>query len=152
MVGKIFSILSGIAFINSFFLPWYKFVGIIDVSPADVFRHYLIEQPISFDSLLRIGSMIGIPILGALMLLSTVFPKVYISVMKLFLAAFLCFIHVSYFMAKVNELTNPFDFLHIIETSPGFLLFLIAIALYFLVLVFAILLSPVKGITKIVGL
>jgi hypothetical protein len=151
VIGKIFSIIAGILLINCFYMPWYKFVGIVDVSPLDVFNFY-IKQDLTPDSLWKIASMIGIPILGGLMILTAIFPRLFLSLIKLVAAIFLCSVHIGYFYARVMELNSPFDIVTIVQTSPGFLIFLAAMGLYFFAVLLAILFSPIKGLSKLIGL
>ena len=145
------SIIAGLMLINSFYIPWYKFTGITNISPLDVFNAY-ISQPLTSDSIWKIASMAGILILGGLMLLTSVFSKLTLSVIKLVLAVFLLLVHVGYFYANVLAPGTPIEWIKLYETSPGFLIFLIALALYFFTVMMAIVFSPVKGVTKLVGL
>lgn len=151
MFGRLFSIIAGIILINSFYLPWYKFQGINEISPLDVLN-YLLSQPFNNDSIVKILSVLGILVLGALMILSSIFPNILLSILKITLAIILTIIHVTYFYSIISASSSPLDWLNILNTSIGFVMFMIAMIIYLFVVLFAIILSPVKGVGKLVGL
>ncbi|MEI7604029.1 MAG: hypothetical protein WCJ19_03350 [bacterium] len=150
-MSKVLSIIAGIMMINSFYTPWYKFTGVSNISPLDVLNNYL-SQPLTSDTLWKIASMIGILILGGLMVLTAIFPKLFLSVIKIIIAITLVSVHVGYFYSVIIEKGAPADWIQLINTSPGFLLFLAAMAIYFFTVLMAIIFSPIKGIGKLMGL
>ena len=151
MFGRILSIISGVIIINSFYLPWFKFSGIKDISPLNVFQSQL-NRASTNDTTFQIISMIGILVLGVIMIVSSVFPKLIFSAIKLSLCIFLVIIHTNYFYSNIISTNTPLSWVSIVNTSPGYLMFMLAIIIYFFVLLFAILLSPIKGVGKIIGL
>jgi len=151
MIGKVLSVIAGIMLVNSFYMPWYKFEGITNISPLDVFNFY-VSQPFTSDSSWKILTMAGIIVLGGLMIVTSLFPKLFLSLIKLVLAVILIVAHVGYFYATVISKGNPLDIIKLYETSPGFLLFLAAMFIYFFTILMAIVFSPLTGLKKLVGL